>query len=194
MYVFLAKFNAYCDKFMPKNPHKEPMNTSSERRIFMRIIVMSDSHGDSAAVEKVVSLHPEADIFFHLGDGIGDVNTVLKSHPELEEKFICVKGNCDIGVTAPELRVVPVGNHKIYAAHGHLQEVRITLEYIRNNAIAAGCDIVIYGHNHSRFESHSDGIYIMNPGSVSCPYDGKKTSYGIIDIMDSGIVTNVADL
>jgi hypothetical protein len=31
MHVFGAKFNAYCDKFMPKNPYKEPMNTSSER-------------------------------------------------------------------------------------------------------------------------------------------------------------------
>jgi hypothetical protein len=30
MYVFGAKFNAYCVKFMPKNPHKEPMNISSK--------------------------------------------------------------------------------------------------------------------------------------------------------------------
>jgi hypothetical protein len=32
MYVFLTKSNAYCDKFMPKNPHKELMNASSKKK------------------------------------------------------------------------------------------------------------------------------------------------------------------
>ena len=39
-----------------------------------------------------------------------------------------------------------------------------------------------------------NGIYIMNPGSASSPRDGKKPSYGIIDITKSGILMNIADV
>ena len=39
----------------------------------MRIIVMSDSHGYSAQVEKIIHANPEADMFIHLGDGESEV-------------------------------------------------------------------------------------------------------------------------
>lgn len=34
----------------------------------------------------------------------------------------------------------------------------------------------------------------MNPGSTSCPRDCGKASFGIIELIDSGIITNIIDL
>lgn len=160
----------------------------------MRIIVMSDSHNNSSAIEKIVQIHHGADLFIHLGDGEKDVNAVILRHPELSEKFVHVSGNCDFGSLSPSVYTLTVGKHKLYASHGHLQDVKYTLDNIRKIAAANGCDIVLYGHTHNRFMQFEDGMYIMNPGSVSCPHDGNKPSYGLIDIEDAGVVTNIADL
>ncbi|MCI7805035.1 MAG: metallophosphoesterase family protein, partial [Oscillospiraceae bacterium] len=61
-------------------------------------------------------------------------------------------------------------------------------------ARSMGADIALYGHTHERFCAYEDGLYIMNPGSTSCPRDGRKPSFGIIDVSPSGIMTNIIDL
>lgn len=160
----------------------------------MRIIVMSDSHRNYPAVEKIVNLNHDADMFIHLGDGEEDVNNVIRKYPELAEKFIHVSGNCDFGSFSPNIFILPVGEHKLYATHGHLQGVNYSLENLKQIAADNGCDIILYGHTHARFMSYEDGTYIMNPGSASCPRDGNRPSFGCIDITDAGIVTNIADL
>ncbi len=35
----------------------------------MRIIVMSDTHGNFSAIEKIIEKNISADMFIHLGDG-----------------------------------------------------------------------------------------------------------------------------
>ena len=37
----------------------------------MRIVLMSDSHGNYAAINNIVKRNLSADIFIHLGDGEG---------------------------------------------------------------------------------------------------------------------------
>ena len=160
----------------------------------MRIIVMSDSHRNYQAVEKIVNLNHDADMFIHLGDGEEDVNTVIRKYPELADKFVHVCGNCDYGSLSPDVFNQSVGAHKLFAAHGHLLGVGYYLDNLKKTAAANDCDIILYGHTHERFMSYEDGLYIMNPGSASCPRDGNKPSFGCIDITDAGIVTNIADL
>lgn len=72
--------------------------------------------------------------------------------------------------------------------------VGYSLGHIKSTAVKNGCDIVLYGHTHARCNLYEDGLYIMNPGSASCPRDGNKPSYGIIDIVPAGISMNIADI
>ncbi|MBQ8297368.1 MAG: YfcE family phosphodiesterase [Ruminococcus sp.] len=160
----------------------------------MRIIVMSDSHGHYSPVEKIVRRNLDADMFIHLGDGEADVDAVIRRYPEIASRFVHVKGNCDVGSLSENVYTMPVGGHKIYASHGHLQGVKYSLEHIKKIAAANDCDIVLFGHTHVRHTSYDNGMYLMNPGSASRPNDGKPPSFGCVDITDAGVITHVTDI
>lgn len=158
---------------------------------------MSDSHGNFAAVHKVVQLQRDADLFVFLGDGERDLNRVLLAEPWLEEKLLCVCGNCDGGTLLPQMRTqldytLPFG-HKIFAAHGHRFQVGFGTSLLVREAQAHHADLVLYGHTHCRDARCEDGITILNPGSIGSPRDGKPQSYGVISVSAKGILTNIVD-
>lgn len=160
----------------------------------MRIIVISDTHGLVSAIENVFLRNSDADLFIHLGDGERDLDSFLLQNPAYTPKTIHVAGNCDWGSLSSGFEIIPIGGHKIFASHGHIYAVKNSLEIIKRTAKENGCDIVLYGHTHVRYNKFEDGLYIMNPGSASCPNDGKSPSFGHIDISSAGVVMNIADI
>ena len=164
----------------------------------MKIIVMSDSHGAFSHVQKVARLQQDADLFVFLGDGERDLNQLFASEPWFEEKFLVVGGNCDAGLLLPQARPVweytlPYG-HKLFAAHGHRFDVYYTTARMEHLARESHADIVLYGHTHCRDMRFEDGIYILNPGSMGSPRDGKPPSYGVISLSERGVLTNIVDV
>lgn len=160
----------------------------------MRIIVISDTHGQVRAIENVFLRNKDADMFIHLGDGERDLDSFLLQNPAYTKKVIHVAGNCDWGSLSPGFEIIPAGGHKIFASHGHIYAVKNSLEIIKRNAKENGCDIILYGHTHVRYNKFEDGFYIMNPGSAGCPHDGTSPSFGHIDISSAGVVMNIADI
>lgn len=160
----------------------------------MRIIVISDTHGNYSALESVFSRNSDADWFFHLGDGERDLDRFLTENPAYTERAVHVCGNCDLCSLSPGFFILPVPGHRIFASHGHIFGVKSGIERIKNAARQNECDIVLYGHTHVRLCRYEDGMYIMNPGSASCPHDGTKPSFGHIDISDAGVVMNIASV
>ncbi len=161
----------------------------------MRIIVVSDSHGNYRALETVFLRNADAEWFIHLGDGERELDNFIINHPEFTSKVIHVAGNCDVGSLSESFFVLPLPEgHKLFATHGHRYAVKNDLEILRKNAEMLGCDIVLYGHTHVRYNKHEDGMYILNPGSCSSPHDGTKPSFGTIDISPSGVLVNIADV
>lgn len=153
---------------------------------------MSDSHGLYSPLEEVVERNPEASMFIHLGDGEEEVNTLREIYPDLDIRHVA--GNCDFSSRSEQETVITAGKYRIYAAHGHNLWVKNSLEPLKQQARLYKAKIALFGHTHSSYQSYEDGLYIMNPGSLSCPRDGKRPSYGFIDITDSGIVTNIVNL
>ena len=84
--------------------------------------------------------------------------------------------------------------HRVFATHGHRYRVNSTLDYLEQAALEEGCDIALYGHTHVSQCTYENGIYVMNPGSASCPRDGNPPSYGILDVSSAGVMTNVVFL
>ena len=72
----------------------------------MRIIVLSDTHGNPKVLETILARHADADACIHLGDGEGDVKLFLSCHPEWESKFYAVRGNCDFNSSLPISRTI----------------------------------------------------------------------------------------
>ena len=160
----------------------------------MRIIVMSDTHGNYSALESIIMRNTDADRFIHLGDGERELDRFIVSHEIISQKIIHVAGNCDYLSFSQDVFTLPVMEHKIFAAHGHQFGVKSSLERLKAIARSNGCDIVLYGHTHERFQSYEDGMWIMNPGSAACPRDGNRPSFGHIDISPAGVVTNITDV
>lgn len=158
----------------------------------MKIIVMSDSHGNYRALENIFENY-YADIYIHLGDGERELNRICEKFPE--KKIMHTAGNCDLASLSPDhILFSPDDKHTIFAAHGHKLAIKYSLEIIKKDAKKAGADIVLYGHSHERHMEYCNGMYIMNPGSASCPRDGNRPSFGIIEITDAGVMTNIVDL
>lgn len=151
----------------------------------MRILVTSDTHNNYLALKNAILAQPTAEALIHLGDGEGDVTKICESFPKL--KIFQVQGNCDYGSTLPKSLEVEIGEKKIFLTHGHLYNVKFNLYSVYLAGKEVGADIVLFGHTHSAMTLYQDGVYIMNPGSLK----GYNASYGIIDITDSGIVTNI---
>ncbi|MDE5765123.1 MAG: metallophosphoesterase [Ruminococcus sp.] len=160
----------------------------------MRLIVISDTHDDIRAIENVFLRNSDADWFIHLGDGERELDEFLTENPEYTSKVIHVAGNCDFGSLSPGFQILPVMNHKIFITHGHLFAVKNSLEIIKRNAVENGCDIILYGHTHVRYNKFEEGLYILNPGSGSIPYDGTRPSFGTVNILPAGVVLNIADI
>lgn len=160
----------------------------------MRIVVISDTHGNYSALENILLRNANADWIIHLGDGERELDRFIMENPAFERKIISVAGNCDYHSMKHDDFIIPVAYCKIFATHGHLYGVKNSLEKLKATAKENGCNIVLFGHTHSRFMHEEDGLYIMNPGSASCPRDSKPASFGNIDISLYGVVMNIADV
>lgn len=161
----------------------------------MKIIVISDTHQYYRNFETILLQQKEAEAFIHLGDGESEYRLLCQAMPELADRFYCIKGNCDYGSELPQYRVIDIyPGHRIFATHGHRYGVNYSLEHLTQTARENGCDIALYGHTHVSYNSYTDGVYVLNPGSASHPRDGKAPSYGVIDISRAGVMTNVVFL
>lgn len=150
----------------------------------VKIIVMSDSHGDRATMIKTVEKHlKDADMFLFLGDGEEEYCEVSAMYPH--KSFGAVRGNCDFGSALPGNGCVTVNGKKILYTHGYMQSVKLGLENLIFWARGSGADIVLYGHTHTAYTGFDDGLYIMNPGSL-CDARYDPAGYGVIEITGSG--------
>lgn len=153
---------------------------------------MSDSHGQSVQVEKIIRANPEADMFVHLGDGEREISEMRMKYPDIDLRS--VRGNCDFGKDSPDFQIIEWGKARIFCTHGHRYGVKGGTELIRSIARDNGCSAVFFGHTHERYLALEDGIDILNPGSCAFPRDGNKPSYAFVDVTENGIFLNIIDV
>ncbi len=154
----------------------------------MKILVISDIHGNSANVEKAIAQNRGAEYLLFLGDGENDFNYISEKHPEMA--FLGVRGNNDFTSflnphRLPAERTVQLGGVTFYMTHGHLTGLSDSLlaEAARRN----GASVVLFGHIHVPYHEKvrmDDGavIDVFNPGSVGLPRGGSDYSCGVIEI------------
>lgn len=59
----------------------------------MRILVISDTHGNETALFRVVEAQPTARVVIHLGDGVEEAEAAAAAFPDRE--FHLIRGNND---------------------------------------------------------------------------------------------------
>ena len=157
----------------------------------MRIVVFSDSHGITAAMEAAIAQQKEAKLFIHLGDGVDEFKRIMSKYPNRE--YWCVRGNCDYTATEESTAYSWIKDVKIMFTHGHHWQVKYDLDELKLGAREKEARIALYGHTHVAYTGYEDGLYIMNPGSCGRPREGLP-SYGIIDITEAGIAMHTVEI
>lgn len=151
----------------------------------MRILVVSDTHGDLHTLLKVVKSQPTAEVIVHCGDGEEQLQYLKNNFKD--KMVVGVKGNCDWCSQLPSKEIIRVCGKTIFITHGHLYNAKLTLYPLMCAAREEKADILLFGHTHNALTYYEDGLNMMNPGSCH----GYMASYGYIDITEKGdIVTN----
>lgn len=151
----------------------------------MRILVVSDTHRDRYALRRALLAQSSAEVVIHLGDGEEETDEIKLSFPE--KMFLQVRGNCDWGSTLPPEGIAQFAGKRIFYTHGYTYNVKYGLYEAVSAARAQKADVLLFGHTHNPLTEYRDGLYLMNPGSLS----GSTGTYGTLDITPAGIVTNI---
>ena len=141
----------------------------------MRILVMSDTHGETKSINQVRQHVGTVDAIFHCGDSELDA-----SHASLDSAFV-VQGNCDWDSSFPEEVFAEINGVKIFMAHGHLLQVKSTMLPFSYRAQEYGADVVLFGHSHLLGAEQISGTVFVNPGSLELPRGRKEKSYAIVE-------------
>lgn len=135
--------------------------------------IMSDSHGDLAAVKRAADFAGEADLWLHAGDLCPDAEFLARYSGK---RVISVAGNCDgLAAASKADEFFEVEGKKIWLTHGHQARVKLGLGQLVDWAGHYEADLVVYGHTHIADISSCGKLQILNPGSVSRPYHTKPS-------------------
>ncbi len=126
----------------------------------VKIILMSDSHTNTDAIERVRQRYRDADLLVHCGDFLVS--------PERLNGFVAVAGNLDRAEGVSPEEILNIGAHRIWVTHGHryIQGDSPELGILSREAKKRGCTAVFFGHTHQYCDETVRGIRLLNPGSV----------------------------
>lgn len=150
----------------------------------MRVLIVSDTHRHNDNYFRVLEREGQLDMVIHCGDAEG-------SEYLLQEAAGCplhiVMGNNDFFSNLPREEELEIAGKKVLITHGHYYCVSNGYELLKDEGLARGFDIVMYGHTHRPVVDKSDGIVVINPGSLTYPrQEGRRPTYIMMEINKKG--------
>ena len=160
----------------------------------MKIMIASDIHGSAKYCRLLLEAYRReaADRLILLGDILYhgprndlpdeyDPKQVIEMLNTGKDEIYGVRGNCEAEVdqmvldfpVLADYALLPLGSRMIYLTHGHIYHKGHLPPMKRG-------DILLYGHTHVSCFEEADGIYFMNPGSVSIPKEGSSCGYLVL--------------
>jgi len=157
----------------------------------MKWMIASDIHGSASCCEKMIQRYEAegADRLILLGDLLyhGPRNDLPEEYrPKaaaemlngMKEQILCVRGNCDCEVDQmmmdfpilAEYALLDLGKAMVFVTHGHKYNGEAP------PPLKAG-DILLSGHTHIPDCTERNGIFCLNPGSVSIPKGNSERGY-----------------
>lgn len=155
----------------------------------MRILVVSDSHGNQGNLFKARQLAGQIDAIVHLGDGEDDAAMLAAAE---DVPVLQVAGNCDYGSQSPRERLETLAGTRLLLCHGDRYGVKLGLSLLIERA--KGCDAaaVLYGHTHQAMVECCDGIWLINPGTLwgRAPF----LSYALLELSPGSVSATIHKL
>ncbi|MDE6557892.1 MAG: metallophosphoesterase [Clostridia bacterium] len=127
------------------------------------ITVVSDTHGNLSALQKLFPVFDESDYIIHLGDTSSDGQYIRRKFPD---KTYLLNGNCDPVKLGESELVLDIEGVKIFACHGDRYGVKRGYDNIAYKAEQEGCKVALFGHTHAPIEKTVGEITLFNPGTL----------------------------
>lgn len=150
----------------------------------MKILIISDTHGDFTNFRKVAERVAPLDLIIHLGDIEGD--------PYYLSDFAgcpaeVVAGNNDFFSSLEREKIIDIGQYRAFLTHGHRYYVNAGLENLKQHAVNLELDIAMFGHTHVPLLDMGRNVIVVNPGSLTYPRQRNRLpSYVIMEIDSHG--------
>jgi putative phosphoesterase len=142
----------------------------------MKVLVISDSHGNYTHALKAHELAGPVDHIIHLGDGADDAGLLEQV---LEVPVHRVAGNCDCDTELPLDLTLELGEYRVFLTHGNRQQVKSGLKHLIGKGMEVGAAVVLYGHTHQAAVASAEGMLLVNPGTLK---QGVNGSYAILTL------------
>lgn len=148
----------------------------------MRILVVSDSHGQVDHLEQCVTL-AQPDYILHLGDCVGDAVRLQARFPAIG--MTGVPGNCDYGCCDEPEKLIELGGKRILLMHGHTRGVKYGLQRAVYAAREYGAHILLFGHTHRALSDYDGALHVLNPGTAGGVH--APAGYGVVTISGAAV-------
>ncbi|MCL2402266.1 MAG: metallophosphoesterase [Oscillospiraceae bacterium] len=157
----------------------------------MKILVLSDSHGDTSACLQAVRL-TAPELIVHLGDYDSDCEAISK---QFEIPIKAVKGNCDLRSNRSDEAEFEVAGKRFFITYGHPYGVKTSLARVTLAARQKGADVLLFGHTHNSCYDIIDEMVLVNPGSIGGyrTQTGEKT-YAVLEIKNGAVLCEIKSL
>lgn len=142
----------------------------------MKILVVSDSHGDFSSLRQIHAREKPLDLLVHLGDGVLDALLLQKMTGVRVE---AVNGNNDPRGAFPEELCCKLEDTVIYLSHGYTLHVRAGLQQLVRAARRAKANLALFGHTHQPQLVRKKELTLFNPGAA-CRWE--HSSYALLEI------------
>lgn len=132
----------------------------------MKLVIVSDTHGNNEILDLISKKHSNADYYIHCGDSQSTSSQIFP--------FQSVRGNCDYFSDFSDFIKLTYEDGYIWIQHKPVENISI----LKKNNVK----IFIHGHTHKRRDEVIDGIWFINPGSISFSRDGHDCSYALLEL------------
>ncbi len=149
-----------------------------------KVLVISDTHGRTDNLDKILPRVKPLDQLIHLGDVGRDTDYI-----EVVAECACcfVAGNNDFYSELPRERMIKLNGVPIFLTHGHYYYVNSRKDFVRSAAVQRGAKIALFGHTHVPYLEEEGGVLVANPGSLSLPRQADhRPSYMLLFIGEDG--------
>lgn len=145
----------------------------------MKVLIVSDTHKQNDNYFRVLKKQ-NPDMIIHCGDAEGSEYALTAA---ADCPVHIVLGNNDFFSDLPRELMLDIGPYKAWVVHGHNYYVSMGNERLKQEAVARGADIVLYGHTHRPVVDRDKNVTAVNPGSLSYPrQEGHKPSYVVMEL------------
>lgn len=146
---------------------------------FMKIAVMSDTHGNVQLAVNALKQNGKVDRLIHLGDHYRDA-------VEICEKTRChldaVSGNTDLDSEpwADREKILHIEGVRILITHGDIYKVKQGTDRLIEKAIEEDVNAVLFGHTHLPVRQRIGNILFLNPGCILS--NNSNNSYALLSL------------